>query len=723
MPILQISGLQQALNKLQWQRGLRAGFAVGTTMLACLLLHRPIGWAALGALYICLVDNGGPYLSRLGNILSIAFLGSFAVLLGSVANANLFTGMVVTLVFFFLMTLARVISQPLASTSVLILICYIVAFGSTHQTLTAASTDAAYFLLGGLWAAILALALWPVDPFRPAREAVATLYDALSQLTDTLSPDAELTRPFNQALAHIRISIEAAQSALAETPARMTARTIRARNLAVLVENADLLVARILRFAEIGESISSGPSLQAIKAWLTNSINHIPLALRERPFDNTAAFTREGSLSVDLRRSTKLLEASLTANAAATPEATIHLITTLHDTHFNLEIAYEAVRAVWTGAEARQREAAAFRATLTGAPSAISSSALWLEALRSNLTLRSVMFRHALRLSAVIVVDVLLTRYIHVTHSYWFAMTSLIVLRPFAGETVRRSAERVTGTLAGGLLAASFTAVFSHQAELLLLVVLCSAGSVAFYAVEYAWYCFFVTPAIVLLTVTRLHDWHLAAIRMEMTVLGAIVSVLTMLLLWPERESLQLPGLLARGAAAEAAYLRALLAFWGRTAGLPASERISAERALLAPARRLCGLAVNDAEETLDHALLEHAIPLNPRREPTELLNSASLTFTTYLRRITRTATTLAAIGTGQQASSSTTTIIATLATRLDTVSQALNGTRATAPTQPLDSATTELSDSLASEQLRRLEMQVSVLERTAAELNATIPA
>jgi uncharacterized membrane protein YccC len=712
MQVFQISSFRAAFKRLEWQRGARAGISVGTAMLFCLLLHRPIGWIALGALYICLVDNGGPYRSRLGNMLTIAALGSLAVLLGSVANPNLLVGLIVTIAFFFSMTLARVLSQPLAATSVLILICYIVSFGGEHNGLATASINAAYFFTGGIWAAAIALALWPVDPFRPAREAIADVYNALSQITSSLSLAPEI---FNEGLALTRIRIETAGAALAATPARMTVRTIRARNLTVLNECADLLIARILRFAELAETSASTEPLRPVQSWLIAQLQHIEAALRERPI-NVSAFGPDGSLSIDMHHSESRLEASLTDTNS---EASKYLITTLRDTCFNFDLAYEALRAVWTGAESRQSEAADFRATLRGESSALSSPATWLETLRSNLTLRSVMFRHALRLSAVISIDVFLTRYIHVTHSYWFAMTSLIVLRPFAGETVRRSFDRVAGTVAGGILAAAFTAIITNQTELLVLVVICSAGCVAFYAVDYAWYCFFVTPAIVLLTLPRLHDWHLAAIRTEMTILGALVSVLAMLLLWPQRESLELPGLLARAASADAAYMRAMLAFWNRSS-LSASDRIAAERALLAPARRLCGLAVNDAEETLDHALVEHSIPLNPRREPTRLLNSASLTFTTYLRRVTRTVTTLAAIG-NDDLSATDTECIATLAARLDTISQSLSKHANLVPqTTEQNSSTPE---SLAANQLRRLNLQVSILERTAAELTAIKPA
>ena len=709
MPIVQIASLRHPFANTQWARGLRTALSVGLAMLLCILLHHPMGWAALGALYLGIVDNGGPYRTRLGNMLAVMLLGSFAILLGSLTGSNLTLGLTATFAFCFALTLARVLSQPIASASVLILICYVVAYGGSQHTLAVGIHGALDYLLGALWASAIALVLWPLDPFRPARAAVADVYASLLLLADALPTAATDPAHFNDLLARTRLRIETAQSSLAATPARMTARTIRARNLTVLTESADLLLARILRAAELGDTATD--SMQAIGTWLTSALQPIESALRHEPLARASAFGPEGSLSLHILRSETTLEASLQATTDLSPDITAHTVTALRDSLLNLQIAYEAVRAIWTGAESRQRDSTLFRASLTGAPRALSAPSQWIETLRSNLTLRSVMFRHALRLAAVVTVDLLVLRLIHVTHGYWLAMTSLIVLRPFAGETVRRSAERVAGTVAGGILAAAFTAIASTQAEVLVLVVLCASASVALIAVDYAWYCFFVTPAIVLLTLPRLHDLHLAVVRMELTLLGAAVALVAMLLLWPERESLQLPGLLARAAAADAAYLRALPLFWQTASGNTPNDRIHAERTLLAPARRLCGLAVNDAEETLDHALLEHSIPLNPRRSSTERLNSAALTFTTYLRRITRTATTLAAVGLETPPNPS---LLISLAERLDVLSLALTGH----PSPQLPQQTPAPTEkSLPNEQLNRLERQVSILERTTAEL------
>ncbi len=718
MALVRITGLRSALAKMQWRRGLRAALAVGVAMFVCHLLGKPMGWAALGGFQVIVVDNGGPYRSRLANILTMLIGGSLSVFLGLLAGVNLPIAVAATLLFSFAATLARVMSQPFASAGVTVLVTYIVAVGTPPHTLAYATESTLYFTLGGLWAASLCLLLWPADPFRPARIAVANVYATLAELIRLLpsTPQPDGLRAFNESLAQFRLRIETAQQTLAATPARMTSRTIRARNLTVLTEDADLLLARILRLAELGAHDPRNP-LPEIASWLAASLEPIEPALRQRPPDYGAAFTPTGFLYRNIQRTLPRLEAAL-----ITPEEpSTHLIAALRDTLLYFETTYEAIRAIWTGIEPRRAPIALLDAA---APTNPHPPLLWFDALQANLTLRSVMFRHSLRLAFVVSFDVLIAGLIHIrhqpiTHSYWIAMTSLIVLQPYTGETIRRSGERVVGTVAGAALA-SLLAIFIHTELSLLIVVSIGAFfTLAFYAVDYAWFCFFLTPTIVLMVLPYFRDWHFAAVRMGMTCFGALTAVLAMLFLWPEFESLQLPRLLARCAAADAAYLRAMIAFWHTpipaTPDDPsacASTRMHAERTLLAPARRLCGLAVNQAEETLDHALLEPDLPLIAARDHTANLNRAALTFTTFVRRLTQTITTVAAIGTPTP---SVAERIAQLAARLDAVSEALE--THTLPTPPADNANSSPPD----EQLLRIERQVSVLERTAIELSTAL--
>ncbi len=143
--------------------------------------------------------------------------------------------------------------------------------------------------------------------------------------------------------------------------------------------------------------------------------------------------------------------------------------------------------------------------------------------------------------------------------------------------------------------------------------------------------------------------------------------------------------------------------FWG-TSG---AARSAAEREVLTPARRSCGLSINDAEETLDRLMLEPRVGRASQWEE-------ALTFVTYLRRLTWAVTTLAVVGTG---GSQAREKMEAVAGRLDRLSAALLDGGAVRPVE--DSMTMAGADAggVAQQQMRRIERQVGVLERAAAEL------
>jgi hypothetical protein len=201
-----------------------------------------------------------------------------------------------------------------------------------------------------------------------------------------------------------------------------------------------------------------------------------------------------------------------------------------------------------------------------------------------------------------------------------------------------------------------------------------------------------------------------------MTLAGAATAFAGMLLLWPQREGSRLPLLLARTAAMDAAYLRVMLKVWQ----CPASDiraRIQTGRNILSPARRACGPASNDAEDSLDRALLEQRIPLRLGMAH-ERLNQNALTFTTYIRRLSQSITTLVTIGADPP---ELVDRIAAPASRLDRVSSVLTKRHATSELLPESVELISLRLNLAEQQMPRIEQQVRILERAAANIAADI--
>ena len=261
----------------------------------------------------------------------------------------------------------------MASTSVIVIVLYFAGYGGVDHTLRGAMGDALAYLLGGAWAALLSLGLWPVDPFRPARMAVAECYRVLADFAGsvrTTAPDSEQreaarhrTHEFQRAM---RLTMEAARGALETTAARSTARTVRARSLTVLLETADLLFAESIRWVELleGASDSGAADMGAVElldsfAWMSGAERVVERGLQQRPADGGASLAPEGSQSLQhvQRRADKLQQQS--ASMAELKAIVLgRLLPDERDALLNIEIAFEAVRSVWSGVEVRAGGAA-----------------------------------------------------------------------------------------------------------------------------------------------------------------------------------------------------------------------------------------------------------------------------------------------------------------------------------------------------------------------------
>ncbi len=704
--------LRARLLTFQWERGARAAIAVGSSMVVCHLLGLPPAAAALGGFNALLVDNGGPYRTRLVTMLTAQLGGAIALVIGCLVPPEIGITLGVTAVMCFVIIFARVLSQPITSSSVLILVLYFAGLGGTTHTLAGALLTAELLLLGGAWAIILSLSLWPVDPFRPARLAVAECYESMAEFALRLSapnPDTYNFATTFEWQRQRRARMEEARTALAGTAARAPSRTIRARNLTVLLETADLLLARTMRLTEladvagnstIAEAAAGKERLASLAVWLAGAERAIDHALRDKPADGAAAFSCDGSIRVQFITRRRADVAAVEMGVAGSLLA--HVVSEEREALLEMETAFDAVVAIWTGTEVRR---ASLPVSTEGDTKPewdwtwIDSN--WRDNLQANWTMDSAALRHTLRVTIVGMIDVIVMRAIHVNHGFWLPMTSIILLQPFSAGTARKSVQRVTGTVLGGFLAAVLAAAIPSSEWMTPIITLLAALTVATFAVDYALYCFFLTPTFVLLSLPHPHDWRYAGIRIGTTLAGATIAIVAMRLLWPERAEQELGRLLRRGAAADAAYLRATLRFWET----PPKERRHAERLILAPARRACGLASNDAEEAVDRVMQE---PQFGRLADAELkLRNEALTFATYLRRLTQSITTLAVVG---RPTPLTHARLERVAGRMECVAA---GRSATASDDANPTAGLALIN-VAEEQLQRVERQVGILERAA---------
>src|SRR6202161_786243 len=113
-----------------------------------------------------------------------------------------------------------------------------------------------------------------------------------------------------------------------------------------------------------------------------------------------------------------------------------------------------------------------------------------------------------------------------ISHGAWMATTVLRVMRPEASATLVRSGRRIVGTSAGALIAAVLLGTERHELTAVIVVVVCMSAMQLVGPARYGIYTFFLTLiALELGSVGQAASWHLALVRVALTLAGAALAV------------------------------------------------------------------------------------------------------------------------------------------------------------------------------------------------------
>ena len=178
------------------------------------------------------------------------------------------------------------------------------------------------------------------------------------------------------------------------------------------------------------------------------------------------------------------------------------------------------------------------------------------ERVRRQLTPRSPLFRHAVRLAVALVTGYGLMLLIHPAQGYWILLTTLFVCQQTYGETMARMGQRVAGTALGVVLGWALLTLFPQPWLQSLVAV--SAG-VLFFAARARRYLL-ATAAVTLLVLmffNQVGDGGLLLWpRLIDTAIGSVLAGLAMVLVLPHWATRRINELAAGALQAHAVYLR-----------------------------------------------------------------------------------------------------------------------------------------------------------------------
>lgn len=234
---------------------------------------------------------------------------------------------------------------------------------------------------------------------------------------------------------------------------------------------------------------------------------------------------------------------------------------------------------------------------------------IW-QRMRQNLSPESGLFRHATRLSILLLIAHIIIQVGGWEYGYWLLLTVLFVCQPNFNATKRRLKLRILGTLAGiglGVVVLQFIPSVEGQ---LLIVILSGVLFLQLRAQQYAQATMFIT----LLALINFHladpELNAAIPRAIYTIAGCFLAWLGIMWIWPDWKFRRLPQVINKAFDSQCQYLREIVQQYhqGRNNGL--DYRVVRRRAHIMDAELASLISTLTTEPDFDYDQKQHAFQL-----------------------------------------------------------------------------------------------------------------
>lgn len=205
-----------------------------------------------------------------------------------------------------------------------------------------------------------------------------------------------------------------------------------------------------------------------------------------------------------------------------------------------------------------------------------------LNILLRNLSFKSNIFKHSLRLAVTVVLGYILGHVFAFQNPYWILLTIIVIMRPSYGLTKVRSKDRIIGTLIGGAVAAGMVLLIRNP----YLYAVLGIGSliIAFSMVQrnYKASATFITLSVVFIYGIIEPDIStVIQYRIIDTVLGAALSYVAMLFLWPAWSFLDIHETIEMSVQANKDFLNQIGLYYEQKGQVPTSYKVARKTAFL----------------------------------------------------------------------------------------------------------------------------------------------
>ena len=199
-----------------------------------------------------------------------------------------------------------------------------------------------------------------------------------------------------------------------------------------------------------------------------------------------------------------------------------------------------------------------------------------------NLSFRSTIFRHSLRLAITVMLGYGIGLLFDLQNPYWIILTIIIIMRPSYGLTKTRSKDRVIGTLIGAALASGLVFLINDPYVYGALGIFSLVIAFSMVQKNYRASATFITLSVIFIYAILQPDiLKVIQFRVIDTLIGATLSYLAMRWLLPAWSFMEIGDTIKNGLKANTAFFKSISSYYQQKGDVPTSLKVNRKEAFL----------------------------------------------------------------------------------------------------------------------------------------------
>jgi uncharacterized membrane protein (TIGR01666 family) len=495
---------------------------------------------SLGAVCVSIADNQGPIShKRNGMLFCSLFVFLTTLLTGFINKYPVLLGLEIIILCFFY-SMFSVYGNRASSIGTAALLVMILSIDHDVTASKGAMGHALYILAGGIWYMILSLSLSQIRPYRLAQQAmgecIREVADYVRLKADFYDHETDFDENYKKLISQQVIVHEQQDSVrelLFKTRLMVKESTLTGRLLIlVFVDIVDLFeqtMATHYDYLTLHKTFGKSNSLKEFKSIIIKlseelenlSYYIISNEIPQRLYDFKYELER-------LKKCIDLVEESGT-NAFVLKKILI-----------NVRNMVSRVDKIYTYFNQKQLSGQEIKNEID-LSKFVSHQNFDFKILKENLSPKSSIFRHSVRVSLMCLIGFLVSKLFPVGyHSYWILLTILVLLKPAYSLTKQRNIERLIGTIIGGVAGALILIFIKDQTALFIFLLIFMVAAYSFQRLNYIVSVLFMTPYILILfSFLGESNLNIAQERIIDTFIGSFIALSASYLVLPNWESHQ----------------------------------------------------------------------------------------------------------------------------------------------------------------------------------------